>query len=203
MTVRLYSYVVARDFGFAPNPFYGTCTLATCKPTIRRCALIGDWIVGTGPKSKGRGGHLVYAMKVDETLSFDEYWLDPRFQRKRPSRDGSYKQAFGDNIYHQTADRTWSQSDSHHSYDDGSINPRNVRNDTQTPRVLLSKTYGYWGGSGPAIPREFRDPPDLDICAGRGHHVNFSKERVEGFISWLHSVGLRGYVSEPMEWGIR
>jgi hypothetical protein len=25
--VRLYSYVVARDFGFAPNPFYGFCSL--------------------------------------------------------------------------------------------------------------------------------------------------------------------------------
>src|SRR5262245_31415483 len=45
--VRLYSYVVARDYGFAPNPFYGFCTLATCKPDIRRTADIGDWIVGT------------------------------------------------------------------------------------------------------------------------------------------------------------
>lgn len=27
-----YSYVVARDFGFAPNPFNGFLTLATCKP---------------------------------------------------------------------------------------------------------------------------------------------------------------------------
>ncbi len=27
-----------RDYGFAPNPFHGICTLATCKPVIRRVA---------------------------------------------------------------------------------------------------------------------------------------------------------------------
>jgi hypothetical protein len=39
---------VARDYGFAPNPFFGVCTLATCKPKIRKAAAIGDWVVGTG-----------------------------------------------------------------------------------------------------------------------------------------------------------
>ena len=34
--MKLYSYIVARDFGFAPNPFYGFCTLATCKPKIAK-----------------------------------------------------------------------------------------------------------------------------------------------------------------------
>ena len=34
--MKLFSYVVARDFAFAPNPFHGYCTLATCKPIIRR-----------------------------------------------------------------------------------------------------------------------------------------------------------------------
>ena len=32
----LFSYVVATDSGFAPNPFFGLCTLACCKPAIRR-----------------------------------------------------------------------------------------------------------------------------------------------------------------------
>lgn len=42
---RIYSYVVRYDSGFAPNPFYGYCTLATCKPDIRRAAEVGDWLV--------------------------------------------------------------------------------------------------------------------------------------------------------------
>ena len=31
---KSYSYVVARDYGFAPNPFNGILTLAACKPVI-------------------------------------------------------------------------------------------------------------------------------------------------------------------------
>ena len=41
----LYSYVITRDYGFAPNPFGGICTLATCKPGIRNHATVGDWVV--------------------------------------------------------------------------------------------------------------------------------------------------------------
>ena len=34
---RLYSYVLRKDTGFAPNPYSGYCTLACCKPpTIAR-----------------------------------------------------------------------------------------------------------------------------------------------------------------------
>ena len=32
----IYEYVMTDDTGFAPNPFYGICTLACCKPVIRR-----------------------------------------------------------------------------------------------------------------------------------------------------------------------
>ena len=32
----VYEYVMKCDTGFAPNPFYGTCTLACCKPRIRK-----------------------------------------------------------------------------------------------------------------------------------------------------------------------
>lgn len=83
MPPKLYSYIVARDYGFAPNPFYDFCTLATCKPDIRRTAQVGDWVVGTGPKTKGRARHIVYAMRVTEVMSFNDYWNDLRFIKKR------------------------------------------------------------------------------------------------------------------------
>ncbi|MFC0668681.1 hypothetical protein ACFSKY_14665 [Azotobacter chroococcum] len=98
--MKLYSYVVARDFGFAPNPFFGFCTLATCKPKIRKHASVGDWVVGTGAKSTyDYKGRLIYAMQVSEVLSFDEYWNDARFILKRPNLKGSLKVMYGDNIY--------------------------------------------------------------------------------------------------------
>src|SRR5713226_3129081 len=99
LQMKLFSYVVARDYGFAPNPFFGCCTLATCKPNIRKHAQVGDWVLGTGSKGYGLDGHLVFAMKIVEALSYERYWDDPRFRQKRPNLRGSVKQAFGDNIY--------------------------------------------------------------------------------------------------------
>jgi hypothetical protein len=32
VAVRLYTYIIRFDTGFAPNPFYGFCALACCKP---------------------------------------------------------------------------------------------------------------------------------------------------------------------------
>ena len=82
---KLYSYVVARDYGFAPNPFYGTCTLATCKPEIRKHATVGDWIIGTSSSQRNKDGYLVYVMLVSEALTFNKYWESARFRQKRPN----------------------------------------------------------------------------------------------------------------------
>lgn len=194
--MRLYTYVVARDFGFAPNPFYGVCTLATCKPVIRANASVGDWIVGTGSKERALAGRLVFAMEVTETLSHDEYWEDARFLVKRPSLSGSLKQAFGDNIYHRDPrSQKWVMADSHHSLNDGSPNPVNIEHDLRFERVLLSTNYTYWGGCGPPVPNRFEEL----VCSGQGHRCNFELEMVNGFVTWLKSQE-RGYRGRPLEW---
>ena len=164
--MRLFSYIVARDYGFAPNPFYGYCTLATCKPGIRSSADIGDWVIGTGAKTKyGLSGHLMDAMKVEEVLEFDAYWTDPRFRCKRPVLNGSLKQVYGDNIYHRESGR-WVQVDSHHSLDSGRQNQRNIIRDTSANRVLIARKFVYFGSTAPVIAKRFRPykPTDEDIC---------------------------------------
>ncbi len=75
--MKLYSYIVTHDTGFSPNPFWGYCTLADCKPAIRRTAEVGDWIVGLSPKPTGN--RMVFAMQVDEILSYADYYHDERF----------------------------------------------------------------------------------------------------------------------------
>ena len=195
--------MVARDFGFAPNPFFEVCTLATCKPKIRKNACVGDWIVGTGSAAHGRTGRLVFAMKVQETLSFSEYWHDERFLSKRPSMRGSKKQGFGDNIYHRaTKSGKWIQADSHHSHEDGTPNYANVKNDTSADRVLAAKHFVYWGGSGPQIPKKFRHWSGTDICALRGHKVNFPTPMVDAFVNWIEQRGEWGLCGLPLEWKI-
>ena len=198
MIPKLHSYVVARDYGFAPNPFYGFCTLATCKPGIRKSAAIGDWVVGTGSKTKARDGRLVYAMRICEALSFEQYWEDPRFRQKRPNLRGSLKQAFGDNIYYRDPTTgQWRQQDSHHSLINGGQNQANIGRDTGGDRVLISDDFAYWGGDGPKLP-EFRGH---SICKeGVGHKANFPSEVVEEFVNWLRNLGDSGYCGTPLDW---
>src|SRR3954468_12112196 len=117
--MRLWSYKISRDYGFAPNPFFGYCTVACCKPDIRRGAEIGDLIVGCGSSRLKLVGRSIFAMRVAEKLTFQEYWDDPRFVRKRPVFTAGKARAFGDNIYHKNEAGNWIQEDSHHSYAGG------------------------------------------------------------------------------------
>lgn len=69
--MNVFTYVVEHDLGFAPNPFHGVCTLACCKPRIRRKAERGDIVLGTGAALPQLRGHLTYWMQVDEITTFD------------------------------------------------------------------------------------------------------------------------------------
>jgi hypothetical protein len=201
--VKLYSYVVARDYGFAPNPFFGVCTLATCKPRIRSVAQVGDWVVGTGSKTRKREKNIVYAMRVTGAMTFNQYWAEPRFQAKKPNLQGSKKQAFGDNIYSRGAHaKKWCQANSHHSLTDGSVNPSNVAADTKTDRMLISDDFVYWGGDGPRLPQRFLNygPQHVTLCVGRNHKNNFPTEFVQEFVAWIRSLNEKGYAGEPLDW---
>jgi len=192
---RLFSYVVRYDVGFAPNPFHGWCTLATCKPGIRGKASLGDWIVGTGSKEAHRGGCLVYAMRVEESLTFQQYWEDPRFICKRPSMCGSIKKAVGDNIYHRDKQGNWSQEDSRHTREDTSVNIEHLAKDTTVDVVLVSQRFSFFGGAGPVVPDHLRVDFSL-VHSGQGYRSSFSAEQVAAAVAWLNTVK-RGYQSEP------
>ena len=200
--MKLYSYVVARDFGFAPNPFYQFCTLGTCKPKIRRRAEIGDWIVGTGSKTRNREAYIVFVMKVTEVMSFNCYWSDSRFEQKKSNLRGSKKQAFGDNIYYQNVvTDEWYQLDSHHSHPDGTPNIKNIENDTKVDRVLVSADYIYWGGAGPKIPARYRNFCGFDLCkVGMGHKCRFPDTMIIDFVDWIRSLEDWGYCGTPLDW---
>jgi hypothetical protein len=92
----LFSYVVDHDHGFAPNPYDGYCTLVHCKfggergrQNIVEMAKVGDWIVGTGGRNKNSsgGGTLLYLMRVDEKLPFQDFLTDKRFRGRSDSID--------------------------------------------------------------------------------------------------------------------
>ena len=179
-------YVVARDFGFAPNPFHGVCTLATCKPAIRSTAQVGDWIVGMGGSDLKATGRCVFAMQVTRALSFDAYWSDPEYLGKRPVRSGSRKMMIGDNIYHRPSTSSeWLQADSHHSQPDGKIDSHNVKRDTSINRVLISRHFFYFGSKAPFVPDDTLSKIGFQNCIG--HRVYRSGE-CEPLLKWLFEV---------------
>ena len=201
--MALHSYVVRYDSGFAPNPFYGYCTLATCKPRIRAGAKVGDWILGSGSKSSAisQEGRLVYAMRVEEALTWDQYSADPRFRSKQPFRSGSRKQTCGDNIYFRAApDAPWQQRDSFHSRADGSANSDHIAKDTSVDRVLVSQEFVYVGGQGPILPN-LRDAQGRSLCKhGIGHSKFEDPKLIAAFTAWVKSIGEVGFKGEPFEW---
>lgn len=155
--MRYFSYIVARDFGFAPNPFFGLCTLATCKGPIRKAARVNDWILGTAGSELPTKGRLVYAMQVCKKVSFNDYFSDDSYAKKKPVLNGSLKQTYGDNIYHQLLSGEWVQADSHHSNPDGSTNLHNLKRDTKSDSVLISDRFYYFGVKAPELPHPLAD----------------------------------------------
>ena len=72
---HFFMYVVKVDSGFAPNPVGGLCTLACCKPTIRKTANVGDWIIGTTPSPDS--GKVIY-----ESVDLIAFWFDVEINGK-------------------------------------------------------------------------------------------------------------------------
>ena len=180
---KVYLYVVARDFGFAPNPFHNLCTLATCKPRIRSVAREGDWIIGMGGARLKATKRCIFAMRVSKSITFDEYWNDPIYRDKKPVRNGSKKMIVGDNIYYQLSGN-WQQLNSHHSNPDGSPNQSNITNDTQSNAVLVSNYFFYFGNAAIEIPQEIFQK--MRYTNGRNHRT-YDLVDAEPIISFIEN----------------
>lgn len=192
---KVYIYVVDRDFGFAPNPFHGFLTLATCKPRIRSVASLGDWIVGVGGARLARRGECIFGMRVTSDVTFEEYWAGEDFQVKKPIRNGSRVSLVGDNIYSRVSG-AWKQVDSHHSNADGTQNETNVKSDTSTNRVLVSEDFRYFGAASEAIPSEI--VVQLQYRNGRNHRT-FDSGAAAPLVEWLDGFPRNRVIGDPCD----
>lgn len=198
---RLFIYVIARDYGFAPNPFHGICTLATCKPGIRKSAMNEDWILGVGGKNLGAAHRkCILLMKVTEKLTFQDYWEDARFSLKKPCRNGSNVMMLGDNIYHRNVCGNWIQEDSHHSNADGSANIFNLERDTSSSdQVLISSFFFYFGNKAITVNLD-----SLDYFSGPGYKKidlttsNAGRELIESTYK-SHKSDVNCVISDPCQ----
>jgi hypothetical protein len=195
MESRLYSYKMTHDSGFAPNPFWGVLTLATCKASMRRSKRVGDWIAGftSGALCGDRVGaeRLVYLMKVAERIPTAEYYGRPRFRSKIPDVSNRFHvQVVGDNIYRPRranahAPRDFEQLPNPHHWDGGAhCGPRKSRDDDISGEcVLTADEFAYFGGSPLSVPASVRPavPP--------GQHpqgwLTRDVRRAEAFINYV------------------
>lgn len=162
---HIYCYKMTWDTEFAPNPHYGVLTLATCKPTIRRCAEVGDWISGwTAVKVMDKerkphhfrdGEELIFLARITDKIEYDEYWK--KYPQKRPheissgktvskrgcgasvnSRNKQYDS--GDNIY-EPINNTFYQHDN-----GGDHGEKDKEHDLKGKYVLICEEFYYFGG---------------------------------------------------------
>jgi hypothetical protein len=198
----LFSYKVARDYGFAPNPFWGYCTLACCKPHIRKAAQIGDWVVGGGSAKNKLRHKVIFAMCVSEAMTFDEYWRDPRFQKKKPNIQNSSKYFFGDSIYREVVEgQSAIQSNSHHSHHDGTPNIANVERDVSVDRILISNDFIYFGQKAVSPPDHlagFQGHPFPADC--RDYYRNYPPQLLPKVTKWLREFPEWGVLGRPEAW---
>lgn len=184
--MKVFSYVVVADTGFAPNPLHGYLTLACCKPAIRRAAETGDLVVGLSSRCEC----VVYAMRVGEHLPFSAYWSDPRFKAKRPRSSGpaAHHEA-GDNIYEPLGATSYRQHPSRHSNADGTENAKQKARDLSSDRALVAKDFVYFGGDGPELPAEL-----AFLRVARGHRCRFTPAQVAAVQQWYGRLprGARG-----------
>lgn len=194
--IRLYSYKLKHDSGFAPNPFHGTCTLATCKPQIRESKRIGDWIAGftsrflTGdPVGSER---LIYLMQVSEKLPLGDYYLDPRFNEKIPVLHSDHCiRVVGDNIYRwQNGDLVQIPNRSH--------TPEEAAKDIRGQFALISSRFYFFGSEPLIIPGKLR-PSVPQGQSGQGARTH-DQGQTEAFLNHVTSGFSPGVHARPTDW---
>jgi hypothetical protein len=194
--MKLYSYVVTIDHGLAPNPFWGYCTLAVCTPNHMGIkAQKDDWIIGTSPKSSGN--KLVYAMQVSEVLSFETYFADVRFEKKKPVVNGSWQQRVGDNMYYKGQQGQWVRHRTIHH-----LSSEYFKKDLKHPFVFIAEYFYYFGDQAMPIPIEYQEL----IWQRHGCKSNHDPVIVGKFLKWLienFDSGVLGNPKDNREWLVK
>jgi hypothetical protein len=187
VSVRLCSYVVVIDSGFAPNPFGDYCTLAVCTPNHQGLRLkSGDWVLGNSSAKTGQ--RMIYAMRIWVVLDFDQYYRDERFTTKR-ARAGGWRDRCGDNIYFRNADDQWVQALAFRH-----TSPEEIRRDTRHPRVFISDHFFYFGENAVVLPDEYVSLTKV----GRGCRYHQGRT-AEAFVEWLERTYQPGFHGQPRD----
>ena len=180
----LFSYISSVDDGAAPNPFGGICTLAICKPVIRRTAKPGDWIAGLGSKRAPSGdlsGKIVYAMKVERVVTLRDYDRLVRsnsWPRLPDFETSDHRDRLGDCIYDFSSGSEPRLRRSVHDHG-------NRKTDLSGQNVLISRDFYYFGKKAKKLPSDL-----LGIVhQNQGHRKAANHRYFPRFEEWIRKSG--------------
>ncbi|MBN2133324.1 MAG: hypothetical protein JW741_27750 [Sedimentisphaerales bacterium] len=181
--MTLYSYCVRYDSGFAPNPFWGICTLAVCKPAIRRHANVGDWVVGLGSAQSPEGDfsdRVVYAMEITDkkTLRAYDQFCRAKYPQKIPDPESDdYRRRAGDCIYsYSNRGCVRQRTGFHHRTDQD--------DDLSGKHVLLSERFYYFGSAARRLPASLK----TIMHPFPGHKSTANAPHAEPFVTWIQNL---------------
>ena len=202
---KILSYRMTHDSGFAPNPFGGVLTLGTCTPNHQKAGLeSGDWIIGIeadelrNKRKSSKKLHpnkdnlIVYVAKVDEVLSLDKYFTDPRFEGKKYADGKGWEKTRGDNVYY-TENGMWKWLRGHeHDSDKFKYFPvgkspsyGSLLQDIEGNRVFVCKEFSYFGDFGVEFDVDYMDC----IKEKQGTKYCYNDDnKYEKFLSYIKSL---------------
>lgn len=152
-------YKMTHDDGFAPNPFHGYLTLATCKPALRRNRDKGEWVAGFASQALCQSARakgvaipymgLIYLMEITEApIPTGDYFNDARFAAKKPNPDSPRAiERCGDNIYEPLGGGQFRQLPNKNHFDEPQtpVEQSHMHHDLSGKRVLISSHFWYFG----------------------------------------------------------
>ena len=205
--MRLFSYKMTHDTGFAPNPFHEILTLATCKPGIRKTKRKGDWIAGFSSNAltslAGDNGinidpdALIYLGKVSKRITMADYYKEYKAKIPRANMDSLIARA-GDNIYKPLCKSPKNLSDFEQIVNDNHGHDEK-NHDLSCGNVLIFDEFYYLGRKGKTIP------VDIEISKPAGPtpygYKTTDENIISKFIGWIKSEFDPGLNGMPCIWG--
>jgi hypothetical protein len=200
--IRLFSYKLTHDTGFAPNPFWGVMTLSTCKPKIRLSKQKGDWIAGFTSQtlcgdSVGEE-KLVYLMEVTDKFSLSDYFNSPIYKKKIPNLNKSQcVYLAGDNIYRPT-DSVTPLFDNFEQLENPYHGEKHKQRDLSGKFILAGNRFFYFGSKAIQIPLDLRP----NVPRGQSAHGSLTIDSavVQRFIDYIISEYRVGVQAAPHSW---
>lgn len=182
----LCTYLISTDSGFAPNPYFGWCSLAVCTPNHQGARLKnGDWLAGF--LTKDRDYKLVYLLQIEERIHLNEYFKDSRFAAKKPDLSGNWQTRCGDNFHSLDIDGKWIQHRNRFH-----LTKEELRKDTRRPYAFVGRRFLYFGREAIYPPQQF-----TELRGGRGIRVNHDPKLVSKFLEWVISGREEGILGLP------